>query len=42
MSDAQYQALVEAFQQDAEVRNQAEKIFQKKPKEKKRTPEAKD
>lgn len=42
LSDAQYQALVEAFQQDAEVRNQAEKIFQKKPKEKKRTPEAKE
>ncbi len=42
MSDAQYQALVEAFKQDAEVRNQAEKIFQKKPKEKKRTPEAKE
>ena len=36
LSDAQYQALVEAFQQDAEVRNQAEKIFQKKPKEKKK------
>lgn len=42
LSDAQYQALVEAFQQDAEVRNQAEKIFQKKPKEKKRTPDAKE
>ena len=42
LSDAQYQALVEAFKQDAEVRNQAEKIFQKKPKEKKRTPEAKE
>lgn len=42
LSDAQYQALVEAFQQDAEVRNQAEKIFQKKPKEKKRTSEAKE
>ena len=42
LSDAQYQALVEAFQQDAEVRNQAEKIFQKKPKEKKRTPEAQE
>ena len=42
LSDAQYQALVEAFKQDAEVRNQAEKIFQKKPKEKKRTSEAKE
>ncbi len=42
LSDAQYQALVEAFKQDAEVRNQAEKIFQKKPKEKKRAKEAKE
>ena len=42
LSDAQYQALVEAFKQDAEVRNQAGKIFQKKPKEKKRTQEAKE
>ena len=42
LSDAQYQALVEAFQQDAEVRNQAEKIFQKKPKEKKRTSDTKE
>jgi len=36
LNDDQYGALVEAFKQDAEVRNQAEKIFQKKPKEKKR------
>lgn len=42
LSDAQYQALVEAFKQDAEVRNQAEKIFQKKPKEKKRAKETKE
>ena len=42
LSDAQYQALVEAFKQDAEVRNQAEKLFQKKPKEKKRTSDTKE
>ena len=42
LNEAQYQALVEAFKQDAAVRNEAEKLFQKKPKEKKRTPEAKD
>ena len=36
LNDDQYGALVEAFKQDAEVRNQAEKIFRKKPKEKKR------
>ncbi|ETD18764.1 MULTISPECIES: translation initiation factor IF-2 [Prevotellaceae] len=42
LSDGQYQALVEAFKQDAEVRNQAEKLFQKKPKDKKHAPEAKD
>ncbi len=35
LSDAQYDALVAAFQQDKEVRNQAEKLLQKKPKEKK-------
>lgn len=40
LSDAQYEALVKAFQQDKEVRSQAEKIFQKKPKEKKRPVEA--
>ena len=42
LNEAQYQALVEAFKQDAAVRNEAEKLFQKKPKEKKRTPEVKD
>ena len=42
LNEAQYQALVEAFKQDAAVRNEAEKLFQKKPKEKKRTPKAKD
>ena len=42
LNEAQYQALVEAFKQDAAVRNEAEKLFLKKPKEKKRTPEAKD
>ena len=35
LTDAQYDALVGAFQQDKEVRNQAEKLLQKKPKEKK-------
>ena len=42
LNEAQYQALVEAFKQDAAVRNEAEKLFQKKPKEKKRTPGVKD
>ena len=42
LNDAQYQALVEAFKQDAAVRSEAEKLFQKKPKEKKRTPEMKE
>ena len=42
LSDGQYQALVEAFKQDAEVRNQAEKLFQKKPKDKKRESEDKE
>lgn len=41
LNDKQYNALVEAFKQDAEVRNQAEKIFQKKPKEKKHSAEPK-
>ncbi|KXB48345.1 translation initiation factor IF-2 [Bacteroidales bacterium KA00344] len=36
LNDKQYEALVEEFQQDAAVRNEAEKLF-KKPKEKKRT-----
>ena len=35
LSDAQYDALVEAFQQDKEVRSKAAQLFQKKPKEKK-------
>ncbi len=35
LTDAQYDALVGAFQKDKEVRNQAEKLLQKKPKEKK-------
>ena len=35
LSDAQYNALTGAFQQDKEVRSQAEKLLQKKPKEKK-------
>lgn len=35
LSDAQYNALVAAFQQDKEMRTQAEKLLQKKPKEKK-------
>ena len=42
LNDAQYQALVEAFKQDAAVRSEAEKLFQKKPKEKKHATEAKD
>ena len=42
LNDAQYQALVEAFKQDAAVRSEAEKLFQKKPKEKKRAPVVKD
>ena len=35
LSDAQYAALQGAFQQDKEVRSQADKLLQKKPKEKK-------
>ena len=35
LSEAQYEALVSAFQHDKEVRSQAEKLLQKKPKEKK-------
>ena len=35
LNDQQYNALVEAFKQDKEVRSQAEKLLQKKPKEKK-------
>ncbi len=40
LSDEQYHALIEAFKQDAAVRNEAEKLF-KKPKEKKRAPQPK-
>ena len=40
LNDAQYEALVEAFKSDKEVRNQAAKIFPKKPKEKKKEPES--
>lgn len=42
LSEAQYKALVEAFQTDKEVRNQAEKLFQKHPKDKKPQGEAKE
>ncbi len=40
LSETQYHALVEEFKSDKEVRNQAEKLFQKKPKEKKRAHES--
>lgn len=36
LSDEQYDALKQAYKQDAEVRNKAGKLFMKKPKEKKR------
>ena len=42
LTDAQYSALVEAFKQDAAVRTEAEKLFQKKTKEKKHSSETKD
>ena len=42
LSDEQYKALNDAFSQDKEVRNQAEKLFTKKTKEKMRAPEPKD
>ena len=42
LSDEQYKALNDAFSHDKEVRNQAEKLFTKKTKEKKRAPEPKD
>ena len=42
LSDQQYKALTDAFKQDKEVRNQAEKLFPKKTKDKKRAPEQKD
>ena len=41
LNDRQYNALVEAFKQDAAVRAEAGKLFQKKPKEKKRAQEEK-
>lgn len=37
LTDGQYNALVEAYKSDKEERTQAEKLFQKKPKEKKRS-----
>lgn len=39
LSDSQYNALVEAFKSDKEVRSQAEKLLLKHPKEKKRQPD---
>lgn len=42
LNDKQYAALIEAFRQDAAVRTEAEKLFKKKPKEKKAAPEKKD
>ena len=41
ITQEQYDALVNAFQKDKEVRSQADKLFQKKPKEKKREPKEK-
>ncbi len=41
LNDDQYKALEKQFRQDAQVRTEAEKLFQKKPKEKKRAPEQK-
>lgn len=40
LSDSQYNALVEAFKSDKEVRSQAEKLLLKHPKEKKRQSES--
>ena len=42
ISDEQYQALNDAFSKDKEVRDQAEKLFTQKTKDKKRAPEQKD
>ena len=42
LNDNQYHALVEEFKSDKEVRTQAEKLFQKHPKEKKRPSERKE
>ncbi len=40
LNDAQYNALCETFKSDKEVRTEAEKLFPKKPKEKKRVQES--
>ena len=42
LSDQQYKALADAFSQDKKVRDQAEKLFTKKTKDKKRVPEQKE
>ena len=42
LSDGQYNALKEEFKSDKEVRNQAEKLLQKHPKEKKRPSDRKE
>ena len=42
INDQQYKALNDAFSQDKEVRDQAEKLLSKKPKDKKRAPEQQD
>jgi len=42
LNDAQYEALVKEFQQDKDVRNKAQQLFTKKPKEKKASNEQKD
>ncbi|MBF1427728.1 translation initiation factor IF-2 [Hoylesella nanceiensis] len=42
LNDAQYHALVEAFKHEADVKSQAEKIFPKKQKEKKRAAVSED
>ena len=42
LNDAQYNALVEAFKHEADVKSQAEKIFPKKQKEKKRAAVSED
>ena len=42
LNDEQYKALVEAFKSDKEMRSQAEKLFAKKPKEKKVNPKNAD
>lgn len=42
LSDQQYKALTDVFSQDKKVRDQAEKLFTKKTKDKKRVPEQKE